>query len=149
MFVICICPLRLNLTKFQLLYPLAHKRNLGALKNSPVHGRKKREISDDTENNMENSEPVYQTSPVDYDELLAEIESGVFYPPQSKFVRNEEKRFLGKFVYLMDCATCNLFSRSKAQCTTTRGGLSQSTKHKLIRRHSHHAHDLNGICHSS
>lgn len=50
---------------------------------------------------MENSEPVYQTSPVDYDELLAEIESGVFYPPQSKFVRNEEKRFLGKFVYLM------------------------------------------------
>lgn len=128
LFVICICPLRLNLTKSQLLYPLAHKRNLGALKNSPVHGRKKREISDDTENNMENSEPVYQTSPVDYDELLAEIESGVFYPPQSKFVRNEEKRFLGKFVYLMDCATYNLFSRSKAQCTTTTGG--SFTKHK-------------------
>lgn len=98
---------------------------------------------------MENSEPVYQTSPVDYDELLAEIESGVFYPPQSKFVRNEEKRFLGKFVYLMIVLRVICFLGVKLNAPLQRGGLSQSTKHKLIRRHSHHAHDLNGICHSS
>lgn len=70
------------------------------MKNSPVHGnsRDKRQISAASygnQDNMEMSEPVYQTSPVDYDELLAALESNVYPPPQTH-AHNEEKRFLGR-----------------------------------------------------
>lgn len=68
------------------------------MKNSPVHGstREKRQISVD--DNLEMSEPVYQTSPVDYDELLAALESNVYPPPPQSATHNEQKRFLGKLL---------------------------------------------------
>lgn len=101
------------------------KRNLGALKNSPVHGstRDKRQIPVD--DNLEMSEPVYQTSPVDYDELLAALESNVYPPPSA--THNEQKRFLGKLLSSWCMGrVCNLKSMPQrifwfaaTNCTTT------------------------------
>lgn len=69
--------------------PLA-KRNLGALKSSPIHGRReKRQISvSDVDENMD------QVSPVDYDELMTALESNDY--PVAAAAGAAEKRFLGK-----------------------------------------------------
>lgn len=63
------------------------------MKNSPVHGRReKREIPDSlVDDNLELAESVYQSVPVDYDELVEALENSVVYPQQAA-----EKRFLGK-----------------------------------------------------
>ncbi|XP_037917692.1 neuropeptide-like 1 isoform X1 [Hermetia illucens] len=67
------------------------KRNLGALKNSPVHGsRQKRDIGYD----LEIADPVMQNAgSVDYDELRNAINQ--FYNSYLGVNNHEEKRFLG------------------------------------------------------
>jgi hypothetical protein len=57
------------------------KRSIQSLKNS-IKGRKKREIGD-----SEINEPVFQTGPLDYEELLQSLNDDIQYP---------EKRFLGE-----------------------------------------------------
>lgn len=76
---------------------LEEKRNIQALKNSPIHGRKKRDIwggdnFGDDEETLEFLEPVQQIGPVDYDELAEAMNEAYPY-------YNEEKRYLGKFVF--------------------------------------------------
>lgn len=76
------------------------KRNLGALKNSPVHGlntptpKQKREVTysilDDS--NPELVESNYQSNPFDYEELAQAMYDT--YPLY--FKSDDEKRYLGK-----------------------------------------------------
>ncbi|XP_055707158.1 uncharacterized protein LOC129804106 isoform X3 [Phlebotomus papatasi] len=71
---------------------LKEKRNIGALKNSPIHGiRQKRQASytDFADGVFEVPEPVVQTSPVDYEDILESLNS---LNPNAHF---EEKRYLG------------------------------------------------------
>ncbi|XP_063709639.1 neuropeptide-like 1 isoform X3 [Culicoides brevitarsis] len=76
------------------------KRNVGALKNSPVHGnggnkQHKREVSYtimDEITTPELIEPNYQSSPFDYEELAQAMDEA--YPFAYK--SNDEKRYLGK-----------------------------------------------------
>jgi hypothetical protein len=63
------------------------KRNIQALKSSLQGGRKKREAG-----NGEALEPVYQTGPIDYEELLQSLNEDFPYMMQNP----AEKRFLGK-----------------------------------------------------
>jgi hypothetical protein len=75
------------------------KRNIQALKNS-MQGRKKRELpySELAYGNVANQEidePVYQSTPVDYEELFQVMNEN--YPNYNNYnVHPEEKRFLGK-----------------------------------------------------
>jgi len=59
------------------------------LKSSYKNGRKKREAL-----NGEALEPVYQTAPLDYEELLQSLSDDYPYLMQNQ----AEKRFLGKFL---------------------------------------------------
>ncbi|XP_063709637.1 uncharacterized protein LOC134838111 isoform X1 [Culicoides brevitarsis] len=78
------------------------KRNVGALKNSPVHGnggnkQHKREVSYtimDEITTPELIEPNYQSSPFDYEELAQAMDEA--YPFAYK--SNDEKRYLGSFM---------------------------------------------------
>ncbi|XP_059608405.1 uncharacterized protein LOC132256176 isoform X2 [Phlebotomus argentipes] len=57
---------------------LKEKKNIGALKNSPIHGvRQKRQASytDFEDGTFEVPEPVVQTSPVDYEDILESLNS--------------------------------------------------------------------------
>ncbi|XP_058065649.1 neuropeptide-like precursor 1 [Anopheles bellator] len=72
------------------------KRNIQSLKNAQGHGRKKRELYYDEleESSPEVLEPVYQTAPQDYEELVEAIAQT--YPLYSRADNHlEEKRFLG------------------------------------------------------
>jgi hypothetical protein len=75
------------------------KRNIQSLKNS-MQGRRKRELGYSeysNANNPEVDEPVYQTSPVDYEELF-QVLNGADSPNYNSYnVHADEKRFLGKF----------------------------------------------------
>ncbi|XP_037917693.1 neuropeptide-like 1 isoform X2 [Hermetia illucens] len=84
------------------------KRNLGALKNSPVHGsRQKRDIGYD----LEIADPVMQNAgSVDYDELRNAINQ--FYNSYLGVNNHEEKRFLGR-----------ILPPTRATSTTHRGRL--------------------------
>ncbi|XP_050094240.1 uncharacterized protein LOC126576963 isoform X1 [Anopheles aquasalis] len=71
------------------------KRNIQSLKNAQGHGRKKRELYYDEleESSPEVLEPVYQTAPLDYEELVeAMAQTYPLYNPENHL---EEKRFLG------------------------------------------------------
>ncbi|XP_035786389.1 neuropeptide-like 1 isoform X3 [Anopheles albimanus] len=70
------------------------KRNIQSLKNAQGHGRKKRELYYDEleESSPEVLEPVYQTAPLDYEELVeAMAQTYPLYNPDNHL---EEKRFL-------------------------------------------------------
>uniref|UniRef100_A0A336M670 CSON010821 protein n=1 Tax=Culicoides sonorensis TaxID=179676 RepID=A0A336M670_CULSO len=75
------------------------KRNVGALKNSPVHGvnsnKQKREVAytimDET--SPELIEPNYQSSPFDYEELAQAMDDA--YPLAYAYKNTDEKRYLG------------------------------------------------------
>lgn len=76
------------------------KRNIQSLKNSQGHngGRKKRELYYDDESLDDSTpeilEPVYQSAPLDYEELMeAMSEAYPYYAPSDNHL--EEKRFLG------------------------------------------------------
>ncbi|XP_053679097.1 neuropeptide-like precursor 1, partial [Anopheles nili] len=70
------------------------KRNIQSLKNMQAHGRKKRSMYYDEieESSPEVLEPVYQTAPLDYEELMdAMVQTYPFYNSDNHL---EEKRFL-------------------------------------------------------
>ncbi|XP_050069639.1 neuropeptide-like precursor 1 isoform X1 [Anopheles maculipalpis] len=71
------------------------KRNIQSLKNSQGGGRKKRSLYYDEleESSPEVLEPVYQTAPLDYEELMEAMVQT--YPLYSTDNHLEEKRFLG------------------------------------------------------
>lgn len=73
-----------------------NKRNIGALKNSPVHGHKvKRDVGyDDFPDESEILAPVYQMAPLNYDELRYVMSE--LYPNYGSDNIQNEKRFLGK-----------------------------------------------------
>ncbi|XP_049543704.1 neuropeptide-like 1 isoform X3 [Anopheles darlingi] len=74
------------------------KRNIQSLKNAQGHGRKKRELYYDEleESSPEVLEPVYQTAPLDYEELVeAMAQTYPLYNPENHL---EEKRFLGRIL---------------------------------------------------
>lgn len=87
---------------------LDEKRSIGSLKNSPSHGgafsKVKRSIAYDEYPtiNSEMLEPVYQTPPLDYEELSRLMNE--LYPYQSEFADDfdsasdfhMQKRYLGK-----------------------------------------------------
>lgn len=56
------------------------------------------------------SEPVYQTAPVDYEELIAGLESNL-YPPSLPRHTEEKKRFLGErqFCIYEPLVTCPVY----------------------------------------
>lgn len=72
------------------------KRNIGSMKNSPVHGRKiKREVTyDDFTDDTELLEPVYQNGPLNYDELRFAMNE--LYPNYENEI-HDQKRYLGEF----------------------------------------------------
>lgn len=77
------------------------KRNLGSLKNSPVHGAKtKRDLAynDYPGSNSEILEPVYQASPIDYEELNEVMNQ--LYPYYDNDI-HEDKRFLGLYTFFI------------------------------------------------
>ncbi|XP_055691407.1 uncharacterized protein LOC129794635 isoform X2 [Lutzomyia longipalpis] len=70
----------------------AEKKNIGALRNSPVHGtRQKRQASytDFEDGLFEVPEPVVQTSPLDYEDILETLNS------LNSDAHFEDKRYLG------------------------------------------------------
>ncbi|XP_059608407.1 neuropeptide-like 1 isoform X4 [Phlebotomus argentipes] len=72
---------------------LKEKKNIGALKNSPIHGvRQKRQASytDFEDGTFEVPEPVVQTSPVDYEDILESLNS------LNSNAHFEDKRYLGR-----------------------------------------------------
>uniref|UniRef100_A0A6B2ECD8 Putative neuropeptide-like 1 isoform x3 n=1 Tax=Phlebotomus kandelakii TaxID=1109342 RepID=A0A6B2ECD8_9DIPT len=71
---------------------LKEKKNIGALKNSPIHGiRQKRQASytDFADGAFEVPEPVVQTSPIDYEDILESLNS------LNSNAHFEDKRYLG------------------------------------------------------
>jgi hypothetical protein len=76
----------------------SEKRNIQSLKNS-IQGRRKRDLGYSeyaNANNPEVDEPVYQSSPVDYEELF-QVLNGENSPNYNNYnVHADEKRFLGK-----------------------------------------------------
>ncbi|XP_035898183.1 neuropeptide-like 1 isoform X4 [Anopheles stephensi] len=74
------------------------KRNIQSLKNSQGGGRKKRSLYYDEleESSPEVLEPVYQTAPLDYEELMEAMVQT--YPLYSTDNHLEEKRFLGRIL---------------------------------------------------
>lgn len=91
-------------SKREASYQEYEKRNIGAMRNSPVHGTKvKRQSSYDDypSSNAELLEPVFQSSPIDYVELNEVMNQLYPYyensPPVSDTF-HEDKRFLGSLV---------------------------------------------------
>ena len=75
-----------------------NKRNIGSMKNSPVHGSKvKRDIGyDDFPDDSEILTPNYQTAPLNYDELRFAMNE--LYPSyENEIIHDDEKRYLGKY----------------------------------------------------
>lgn len=73
------------------------KRNIGALKNSPVHGtRQKRDLYSGFEGNFETPDQIdYQ--PLDYDEIIKDNWENLYGPSYYGDNIREGKRFLGKY----------------------------------------------------
>lgn len=77
-------------------FPSSDKRNIGALKNTISHGKAKRDANyDGIADVTEFAAPVYQNAPLDYGDLRDTLND--LYANYDGI--QNEKRFLGKFVY--------------------------------------------------